>query len=134
MVKIFGLPAGGDRWSGCEDVSERLDVIPAQFRVHVVRRPKYGCRACEGMIAQAPAPTRLIEGGIPTETTVAHVLVSKYADHCVPRTHLLRRRCGAVCEMRVLAPRARRSGAGLKPLRAAVVKSDRGERRRNGGT
>ena len=30
-----------------EDVAERLDVIPAQFRVIVTRRPKYGCRACE---------------------------------------------------------------------------------------
>ena len=62
-----------------EDVSERLDVIPAQFRVLVVRRPKYGCRACEGVIAQAPAPARMIEGGIPTETSVAHVLVSTSA-------------------------------------------------------
>src|ERR1700692_2980793 len=64
-----------------EDVSERLDVIPAQFRVLVVRRPKYACRACEEAVVQAPAPARLIEGGIPTEATVAHVLVSKYADH-----------------------------------------------------
>jgi transposase len=30
---------------------------------------------------QAPAPSRLIEGGLPTEATVAQVLVSKYADH-----------------------------------------------------
>ena len=30
---------------------------------------------------QAPAPARLIEGGLPTEATVAQVLVSKYADH-----------------------------------------------------
>jgi transposase len=64
-----------------EDVSERLDVIPAQFRVLVVRRPKYACRACEEAVVQAPAPARLIEGGMPTEATVAHVLVSKYADH-----------------------------------------------------
>jgi transposase len=64
-----------------EDVSERLDVIPAQFRILVVRRPKYACRACEEAVVQAPAPARLIEGGIPTEATVAHVLVSKYADH-----------------------------------------------------
>jgi len=64
-----------------EDVSERLDVIPAQFRVLVTRRPKYACRACEEGVAQAPAPARLIEGGLPTEATVAHVLVSKYADH-----------------------------------------------------
>lgn len=64
-----------------EDTSERLDVVPAQFRVLVTRRPKYACRSCEEVVVQAPAPTRLIEGGIPTEATVAHVLVSKYADH-----------------------------------------------------
>ena len=33
-----------------EDVAERLDVIPAQFRVLVVRRPKYACRACPGTV------------------------------------------------------------------------------------
>src|SRR5687768_1005007 len=30
-----------------EDTSEMLDVIPAQYRVKVIRRPRYGCRACE---------------------------------------------------------------------------------------
>jgi len=64
-----------------EDVSERLDIVPAQFRVLVVRRPKYACRACENGVVQAVAPARLIEGGLPTEATVAQVLVSKYADH-----------------------------------------------------
>nr|WP_192385940.1 IS66 family transposase [Mesorhizobium silamurunense] len=64
-----------------EDVSERLDIVPAQFRVIVTRRAKYACRACEEVVVQAPAPARLVEGGIPTEATVAHVLVSKYADH-----------------------------------------------------
>ena len=28
-----------------EDVSERLDIVPAQFHVIVTRRPKYACRA-----------------------------------------------------------------------------------------
>src|SRR5918994_3200622 len=64
-----------------EDVAERLDVIPAQFRVIVTRRPRYGCRACESAVVQAPAPARLIEGGLPTEALLAHVLVGKYADH-----------------------------------------------------
>jgi transposase len=63
------------------DSSERLDVIPTQFRVVVTRRPKLACRACEGVIVQAPAPARLIEGGVPTEALVAHVLVARYADH-----------------------------------------------------
>lgn len=47
----------------------------------VVRRPKYACRACEDVVVQAQAPARLIEGGIPIEATVAHVVVAKYADH-----------------------------------------------------
>src|ERR1700724_2459248 len=64
-----------------EDTGERLDIVPAQFRVLVVRRPKYACRACENVVVQAPAPARLIEGGLPTEATIAQVLVSKYADH-----------------------------------------------------
>jgi transposase len=33
------------------------------------------------MMVQQPAPPRLIEGGIPIEATVAHVLVARYADH-----------------------------------------------------
>ena len=64
-----------------DDVAERLDVVPAQFRVLVTRRPKYACRRCEEVVVQALAPARLVEGGIPTEATVAHVLVAKYADH-----------------------------------------------------
>jgi transposase len=64
-----------------EDRSERLDVIPAQFRVLVTRRPKLACRTCTGVVVQQSAPPRLIEGGIPTEATVSHVLVARYADH-----------------------------------------------------
>src|SRR5882672_10848602 len=64
-----------------EDKSERLDIMPAQFRVLVTIRPKYACRTCEDGVVQAPAPARLIEGGLPTEATIAQVLVSKYADH-----------------------------------------------------
>jgi transposase len=58
-----------------------FDVIPAQFRVIVTRRPKLACRVCTGVVVQAPAPPRLIEGGIPTKALVAHVLVARYADH-----------------------------------------------------
>jgi transposase len=65
-----------------EDVAERLDVVPAQFRVLVTRRPKYACRACECTVVQAPAPGHVVEGGLPTEALVAQVVVSKYADHC----------------------------------------------------
>jgi transposase len=71
----------GDLHQIGEDRSERLDMVPAQFRIVVTRRPKYACRACGDGVRQAEAPARLIEGGLPTEATVAQVLVSKYADH-----------------------------------------------------
>jgi len=79
---------GGDLHVIGEDRSERLDKIPAKYRVIVTRRPKYACRTCERTgaddtagIIQAPAPPRLIEGGLPTEAMVADIVVSKYAWH-----------------------------------------------------
>jgi hypothetical protein len=41
-----------------EDKSERLDIVPAQFRVLVTIRPKYACRQCEDGVVQAPARQR----------------------------------------------------------------------------
>ena len=64
-----------------EDRTERLDVVPAQLQVIVTIRPKYACRQCEEGVTQAPAPAHLIEGGLPTEGMLAHVMVSKFADH-----------------------------------------------------
>jgi transposase len=64
-----------------EDVSERLDVIPAQFRVLVTRRPKYACRRCAQAVAQAHAPEHVVPGGLPTELFIAWIIVSKFGDH-----------------------------------------------------
>ncbi len=63
-----------------EDRTEQLDLVPAQLRVKVVCRPRYGCRACEGAVVQAPAPERPIDGGMATEALVAHIVVSKFCD------------------------------------------------------
>ena len=64
-----------------EDRTERLHVVPAKLQVIVTVRPKYACRKCEEGVTQAPAPAHLIEGALPTEGMIAHVLVSKFADH-----------------------------------------------------
>ena len=64
-----------------EDRTERLDIVPAQLRVLATIRPKYACRVCTDGVTQAPVPAALIEAGLPTEGAIAHVLVSKYADH-----------------------------------------------------
>lgn len=64
-----------------EDVSQRLDVIPAQLRVLVTRRPKYACRRCSGAVVQAHAPEHVVPGGLPTEALIAQVIVAKFGDH-----------------------------------------------------
>ncbi len=64
-----------------EDVSEMLDIVPAILRVIRLRRPRYGCRACESTMVQAPAPERPVANGLPTSALLAHVAVSKLAWH-----------------------------------------------------
>ena len=63
-----------------EDVSEKLDYTPGTFQVERHVRGKWVCRSCETLI-QAPVPAQVIDKGIPTAGLLAHVLVSKFADH-----------------------------------------------------
>jgi len=105
-----------------EDISERLDVIPAQFRVIITRRPKYACRACTDGVAQAPAPARLIHAGLPTEATIAHVLVSKYADHLpLYRQAQIMSRQGIDLDRSTLADWVGRAAFELRPVFDALI-------------
>jgi len=105
-----------------EDIGERLDIVPAQFRVLVVRRPKYGCRACENVVVQAPAPARLIEGGLPTEATVAQVLVAKYADHLpLYRQAQIYARQGIELDRSTLADWVGRAAFLLRPIHERLL-------------
>jgi len=108
---------GAERHIIGEDTSERLDIIPAQFRVIVTRRPKYACRSCEAGIVQAPAQQRLIEGGMPTEATVASVIVSKYADHLpLYRQAQIYSRQGVDLDRSTLASWVGKAAFDLKPV------------------
>ena len=60
--------------------TQQLDIVPAQLRVRVTRLPRYACRKCEGAIVMAEATARPIDGGMPTEALVTHVLISKFCD------------------------------------------------------
>jgi transposase len=63
-----------------EDVAEMLEHVRASFKVLRHVRPKMSCDACD-RIVQAPAPSRPIDRGLAGPGLLAHVLVSKYADH-----------------------------------------------------
>lgn len=63
-----------------EDISEVLEYIPSRFKVIRHVRPKLRCGQCE-IIVQQPAPSRPIARGLAGPGLLAHVIVSKYADH-----------------------------------------------------
>lgn len=105
-----------------EDVAERLDVVPTTFRVLITRRPRYGCRSCEGAVVQTPAPARIVEGGIPTEALIAQVLVSKYADHLpLYRQAQIYARQGIHLDRSTLADWVGRAAWYLRPLRDRIL-------------
>ncbi|MGB3244957.1 MAG: IS66 family transposase [Sulfitobacter sp.] len=113
---------GSERHIIGEDISERLDIVPAQFRVIVTRRPKYACRSCEAGIVQAPAKLRLIEGGMPTEATIASVIVSKYADHLpLYRQSQIYARQGVDIDRSTLAFWVGKAAHELKPVHDAML-------------
>jgi transposase len=64
------------------DVSEQLDVEPAQYFVLVTKREKRACRHCEESgVAAAPVPERIIEKGLVSDRVVIDTVVAKYSDH-----------------------------------------------------
>src|SRR5260370_21126930 len=71
---------GGELVKFSEDVSEILEYVRACFQVIRHVRPKLSCQHCE-RIVQAAAPSRPIARGLAGPGLLAHVLVSKYADH-----------------------------------------------------
>ena len=104
-----------------EDVSERLDVTPAKFRVIVTRRPKYAYRDRDGVF-QAAAPAHLIEGGIPTEALLAQIAVAKYADGLpLYRQETIYARDGVELDRSQMAQWMGRVGFELEPLADAIL-------------
>jgi transposase len=69
-----------------EEVSEKLDYIPARLQVERHIRYKYACKSCEGVdddgpsVRIAPAPVQLLPKSNATAGLLAHIAVSKFAD------------------------------------------------------
>ena len=76
-MPVLPVTHDGDRRGYLRTAGRDLGAVPGDRD----QAPKPACRTCAGTVVQAPAPARLIEGGIPTEAMVAHVLVARYADH-----------------------------------------------------
>jgi transposase len=103
-----------------EDVSEVLEYVPARFKVIRHVRPKLSCTKCD-VIIQAEAPSRPIERGLAGPGLLAHVLVSKYADHLpLYRQAEIYAREGVELERSTLADWVGATSELLKPLNEAL--------------
>jgi transposase len=71
---------GGERRCIGHDLSEVVELIPAELVVRVDRREKLACPQCEGELVRAPMGNKVVSGGRMGSTLVADLLVSKYRD------------------------------------------------------
>jgi len=99
-----------------EDVSERLDIVPAEFFVHRHIRGKWACKCCQTLV-QEPVDPQIIDKGMPTAGLLAHTLVSRFVDH-LPyyRQEQINARAGVHTPRSTLAAWSGAAGASLMPL------------------
>ena len=103
-----------------DDVTETLEYIPGRFKVVRTVRPKMSCRCCKA-IHQVPAPSMPIDRGRPGPGLLAHVLVSKFADHLpLYRQSQIYEREGIYLDRSTLADWVAHSAALLAPLADAI--------------
>ena len=103
-----------------EEISERLDCVPAQFFVHRHIRGKYCCQACQTVLA-ADMPAQIIDKGIPAAGLLAQVIIAKHDDHLpLFRQEEIYRRSGAFIARSSMAGWVGQCAAQLMPLAAAM--------------
>jgi transposase len=78
---ICGNCGTGTKVIGYE-VSEVLEVKPAEYFVQVTKREKRACKKCDEQgVAMAPLPVRIIDKSLVSDRIIIDTIVCKYADH-----------------------------------------------------
>jgi transposase len=99
-----------------EDISERLDIEPAQFFVQRQIRGKWACKCCQ-LLVQEPAAPQVFDNALPTPGLQAHTVISRFVDH-IPyyRQEQINARAGIHTPRSTLAAWSGQTGAQLMPL------------------
>ena len=99
-----------------EDISERLDIVPAQFFVQRQIRGKWACRCCQ-LLVQEPAAPQVFDNALPTPGLQAHTAISRFVDH-IPyyRQEQINARSGVRTPRSTLAAWGGQTGAQMMPL------------------
>jgi transposase len=99
-----------------EDISERLDIVPAKFFVQRQIRGKWACKCCQ-LLVQEPAAAQVFDNALPTPGLQAHTVISRFVDH-IPyyRQEQINARSGVHTPRATLAAWGGHTGAQLLPL------------------
>ncbi|MGH7552519.1 MAG: IS66 family transposase, partial [Longimicrobiales bacterium] len=117
-----------------EDITRRLEYVPAHFREHEYHLAKYACGTCKEGVSAAAGPAKVIERSTADASVLAQVVVSKFADHTpLHRQHRIYERCGVSIPVSTLSDWVASVGDRILPLvdvlaarvlRAYVVRTD----------
>jgi transposase len=83
------VPAAERRCAECgrtkakigEDLTRRLEYVPAHFVEHEYHLDKYACGSCKEGVTTAPGPAQVLDRSAADASLLAHIVVSKYTDH-----------------------------------------------------
>jgi transposase len=128
IERILTCAAGQCRCGACGaetrvigyDISEELDVKPAEYFVRVTRREKRACPRCEeGGVMAAPLPAKIVEKGKLSNEVIVDVILKKYRDHTplYRQSAILDRDCGVELSRATLCNGVLMAGQWLEAIR-----------------
>lgn len=99
------------------DVTRRLTYVPGHFVEEESHRQKWACPRCKDAVITAPAPPQVLPRSAADASLLAHVVVSKFADHTpLHRLHRIYARGGADIPVSTLADWVAGVGTVIEPL------------------
>ena len=63
-----------------EEISEKLEIIPAKAQVKKIIRYIYGCPCCDESIKTPPPPATILPKSMASASLVAYIVIAKYMD------------------------------------------------------
>jgi transposase len=113
----------GERACIGHDVTEVIELIPAEVVVRLDKREKLACSSCDGQLVRAPLGEKVVDGGKFGLAFVAQLLVDKYVDGLpLHRQRERYARLGLDISVSTLADQVKWSTDLLQPLwRAALA-------------
>jgi len=112
QVHQVALPEAERRCGTCgrpqrrigEDVTRRLEYVPAHFIEHEYHQAKYACGTCKVGVRRGTAPAAGLERSVADPSVLAQVVVSKFVDHTpLHRQHRIYGRSGVDISVSTLA-------------------------------